>query len=463
MSIPLEKPFLSVWRRRKAILLYNPVMHNRFNRIWAIPVSILLLIGVYFLPPVHSRLAWRLDNLSAQIKYFFNPPDEAVFQPSGVSQLTIETVIGTVRAEYQLTLTPPAVTGTATPKPGPTARPTITSTPLPASVILAGVKYEDQHNRWNYCGPANFSMALRFWGWDGNRDVIGKVIKPSDKDRNVMPYELTDYVADHVEGISTVQRYGGDVDMLKRFLAAGLPVVVEKGYYERDYTGKVGWMGHYLFVTGYDDAKGEMLVQDTYNDGPNFHVKYKEFEDGWRAFNYVFVVAFPSERESEVMTLLGTLANEEQANRHALTVAQRESQSLTGIDRYFAWFNAGTSHIALLEYVDAATAYDYAFNLYANLEETDTTRPYRMMWYQTGPYWAYYYSTRYADVINLATTTLEDTIAKPELEESLLWRGRAFYMAGKTQLAIDDYRAALVIHPKWEPAIQALQDLGVQP
>jgi tetratricopeptide (TPR) repeat protein len=293
--------------------------------------------------------------------------------------------------------------------------------------------------------------------------VIGKVIKPSDKDKNVMPYELTDYVAENVEGISTVLRYGGDVDMLKRLLAAGFPVVVEKGYYERDYTGKIGWMGHYLFVTGYDDSKGEMLVQDTYNDGPNFHVKYKEFENGWRAFNYVFVVAFPSERETEVMTLLGTLANEEQANRQALKVAQLESQSLTGIDRYFAWFNVGTSHIALLEYVDAATAYDYAFNLYANLEENDTTRPYRMMWYQTGPYWAYYYSARYSDVINLATTTLEDTIAKPELEESLLWRGRAYYMAGKTQLAIDDYRAALVIHPKWTPAIQALQDLGVQP
>ena len=112
-------------------------MHNRFNRIWAIPISILLLIGIYFLPPVHSRLAWRLDNLTAQIKYFFNPPDEAVFQPSGTSQLTIETVIGTVRAEYQLTLTPPAAAETATPKPGPTARPTVTPTPLPASVILS--------------------------------------------------------------------------------------------------------------------------------------------------------------------------------------------------------------------------------------------------------------------------------------------------------------------------------------
>jgi tetratricopeptide (TPR) repeat protein len=123
----------------------------------------------------------------------------------------------------------------------------------------------------------------------------------------------------------------------------------------------------------------------------------------------------------------------------------------------------GTSHVALREYVDAAAAYDNAFSIYNGLDSNSTTRPYRMMWYQTGPYFAYFYSNRYADVINLATTTLEDTIASPDLEESLLWRGRAYYMAGQTNLAVKDYRAALIVHPKWQPALQALQDLGIQP
>ncbi|MFZ5821228.1 MAG: tetratricopeptide repeat protein [Chloroflexota bacterium] len=49
------------------------------------------------------------------------------------------------------------------------------------------------------------------------------------------------------------------------------------------------------------------------------------------------------------------------------------------------------------------------------------------------------------------------------LEESLVWRGRAYYMAGKTEAAIADYRAALKVHPNWPPAVQALRDLGVQP
>ncbi len=49
------------------------------------------------------------------------------------------------------------------------------------------------------------------------------------------------------------------------------------------------------------------------------------------------------------------------------------------------------------------------------------------------------------------------------LEESLLWRGRAYYMSGNTQAAVDDYRAALKVHVNWIPAVQALQDLGLQP
>jgi tetratricopeptide (TPR) repeat protein len=49
------------------------------------------------------------------------------------------------------------------------------------------------------------------------------------------------------------------------------------------------------------------------------------------------------------------------------------------------------------------------------------------------------------------------------LEESLYWRGMAYYMAGQTELAVEDYRNALKVHPKWIPATQALQDLGVQP
>jgi hypothetical protein len=439
-------------------------MQNRFKRVWVIPISILIIVGLYYVPPVHSRLAWRLESLRTRIRYMVKPPEEAVFQPAQQTQLDI--AVTKMIQTLQASLTPQA---TLTPAPGATLQPTVTTTPLPATVILQGIKYEHQHGRLNYCGPANFSMALTYWGWSGNRDVIGKAVKPSDKDKNVMPYELQDYITDNVPGMSSVVRYGGDINLLKRLISAGFPVVVEKGIYEVDVNGKYGWMGHYAFVTGYDDTLGDIIYQDTYqpdpvkNPGPNRHIKYSTFLEGWRAFDYVFVVVYPVDKENQVLSLLGTYANEEWASQHALSIAQAESQSLTDIDRFFAWFNVGTSHIALLQYADAAIAYDYAFNVYANLDPNDSVRPYRMMWYQTGPYKAYYYTNRFADVINLANTTLNDTIAEPVLEESLYWRGQAYYMAGKTDLAANDYRAALKIHPNWIPATQALQDLGLQP
>jgi hypothetical protein len=440
-------------------------MQYRFNRVWAVPIAILILIGLYYVPPIHSRLSWRLESLRTQIRYMVKPPEEAVFQPNQQTQLDV--AVTKMMQTLQATITPVPI-GSASGAATAVSMPTITATPLPATVMLDEVKYEHQHGRLNYCGPANFSMALTYWGWDGDRDVIGKAVKPVDKDKNVMPYELQDYIIDNVTGMSSVVRYGGDIEMLKRLVAAGFPVVVEKGIYELDVNGKYGWMGHYAFVTGYDDNQDLIIYQDTYQPagsepGQNRKIKTSTFIEGWRAFNYVFVVVYPGDKEGEVLNLLGPLADEQWANQHALSVAQAEAQSLSDIDQFFAWFNVGTSHISLFQYADAAIAYDYAFSIYADLDTNDSVRPYRMMWYQTGPYKAYFYTNRFADVISLADTTLNDTIAEPVLEESLYWRGRAYYMAGQTDLAVKDYRAALSVHPKWVVATQALQDLGIQP
>jgi tetratricopeptide (TPR) repeat protein len=446
-----------------------------FNKYWLIPLAmafiVVLAVGVYNLPPVHSRLAWRVDELRTKIIYFFNPPDEAVFQPSGETALTVETAIATTRAEFLLTLTP-QITPTFTPTPGPTVTPTVTSAPLPGSAILPGVIYVDQHGRNNYCGPSNLTMALNFWGWKGDRDDVAKVVKPGTgnpresfidqgkPDKNVMPYERVDFVNQNTE-YRALMRYGGDQNLLKRLIAAGFPVIVEKGEYAFD-GQTISWMGHYLFTTGYDDSRGGFIVQDALVGKDQFS-DYAAHLDGWREFNYLFIVTYPVDRENEVMALLGSWVDEKWASQHALELAQKDIQTLNGDNLYFAWFSKGTSHVALQQYVDAANAYDKAFSIYANWNGKKEDRPYRMLWYQTGPYFAYYYSARYQDVISLADTTLNDTIAKPTLEESLLWRGRAYYMSGDTQSAVDDYRAALKVHVNWLPALQALQDLGLQP
>ncbi len=446
-------------------------MQNRFRHIWLIPTLILLGVGVFFLPPVYSRAMPRLEGWVSNLKYLINPPDEAIFQPQQGSP--VDLAVTQMMQTFAATLTPEA---TLTPTRGPTLTPTITPTPLPASVKLEGFRYEDQKNRWNYCGPANLSMALNFWGWDGNRDTVAKAIKPGVQDPkldfiqqgrsdvNVMPYELVDFVNDETE-FRALSRLGGNIELTKALLAAGFPIIAEKGYYEKDYAGKIAWLGHYQFVTGYDDARGELIVQDTWNDGPNFRIPYDKFMEGeaWLSFDNIFIVVYPPEREGEVLDVLGPYADANWASRHALGIAENHIRNMSGIDLFFAWFAKGSSHVALQEYVDAATAYDQAFTVYNEIGKDDKQRPYRIMWYQTGPYWAYFYAGRYQDVVNLANVTLTETISKPTLEESIYWRGRAKYMLGDTQAAIDDFRETLRLHPNWPPAIQAMQDLGIQP
>jgi len=394
--------------------------------------------------------------------YALNPPEEAVFIPQEQDeQVILSTVTVTPPAPTPTTTVSPTNEGpTNTPAPSPTA--TITATPLPESVVLEGIKYEDQHHRWNYCGPANLSMALTYWGWDGNRDVVGEYVKPSDKDKNVMPYEMQDFVETQTEGMGAMVRMGADIELIKRMLAAGFPVVAEKGYYEYDYTGQLGWLGHYQFVNGYDDNQGVFIVQDTYVDGgQNFRISYEEFEEGWRSFNYPLLVVYPEEQINEVLAALGPWADPTWANQHALEIAQAEVQSLEGIDQFFALFNQGTSHVNLLQYVDAGAAFDRAFGLYAELAD-DEQRPYRIVWYQTSPYWAYYYSGRYQDVINLADTTLNDTISEPVLEESFYWRALAREALGDLQGAIDDFRQSVNLNPNFGPGWDQLARLGVE-
>ncbi len=113
----------------------------------------------------------------------------------------------------------------------------------------------------------------------------------------------------------------------------------------------------------------------------------------------------------------------------------------------------------LLDYAGAASAYDQAFALYPSLPQKE--RPWRMMWYQTGPYWAYYYTGRYQDVVDLATKTL-DNMSDPVLEESYYWRGLAYDALGDRQKAVEDLRMSHTGHPEFPPAIEQLRQLGVE-
>jgi hypothetical protein len=415
------------------------------------PSILLLGLLTYNLPPVKNRLAWRLDELRAQIKYALAPPEQAIFVPQQQGEtdpLPLPQVHNATPSPSPTQL-PPVQSAT----PPPTLPPTVTPTLLPDSVRLTGIRHEYQG--WNNCGPATLAMALSYWGWQRDQYEIAPITKPNPRDKNVMPYELVDYVESETL-FKVVSRAGGKIELLKRFLAARLPVIVEKGFEGPDFEG---WMGHYVLVTGYEDASRSFTLQDTYY-GPDQTMTFEELESYWRAFNFTYLVVYPAEREAEVLFILGPQADKSYNDQSAAQKASDEIVALSGRDRYFAWFNRGTGLVALQDYAGAAAAYDEAFALYPSISEKE--RPWRMMWYQTGPYWAYFYTGRYLDVIDLATTTL-DAMSEPVLEESYYWRALAREAIGDVEGAIEDFQASLKHHPGLEPGIEQLRRLGVEP
>lgn len=420
--------------------------------------GILLVAGCASLaiPSVRDTVLWHANEWIIRLRYAVNPPEKQVFVP----QASVDEIVRATQTAMaaSVTSTPePSATATLAPE-QPTVSPTSTPTPLPGQALLSGVKYFDQHGLWNYCAPSNLAMALSYWGWSGDRTDVGKSVKPFEKDKNVMPYELADYVQSETS-LSAVVRSGGSLSLIKMLIAGGFPVLIEKGAYMQDISGKISWMGHYAVVNGYDDAAQKFTTQDSFYQA-DYPVNYADLERGWRAFNFVFIVVYPPEREGELMTLLGTHADSTQALQAALQRSSEEIYSLEGPDRFMAWFNRGTSLVGLQDYLGAAGAYDEAFRVYAELPEKD--RPWRMLWYQTGPYFAYYYSGRYSDVETLATQTL-DAASEPYIEENFYWRAMARRAMGNPNGAVEDLRKSLEYHPGFQPSVAALAEMGVSP
>lgn len=419
--------------------------------------TLVILAGVILaLPPVWSRVSYYANKIYTEIYYKINPPQEVIFNPQ---QTTPDFIATAVQQTVQ------AAQPQSTPEPTKTA--TTTPIPLPAAVYLQGVEPEAQ--MWNNCGPATLSMALSYWKWSGDQEDTAALLKPNPRDKNVMPYEMVDFVNNHTE-LRALIRMGGDLYALKSLLSAGFPVLVEKGF-EPENLAKEGWMGHYNLVIGYDENTRAFTTQDSYllalkkyeerAGTKGFEVTYDDMLKNWRAFNSIFIVIYPPEYENDVLNALGPLADETSAFQAAYEQAVADSASLSDArDRYFAFYNVGTSLVKLQDYEGAAAAYDTAFSIYPSIDEV--SRPFRMLWYQTGPYYAYYYSARYQDVINLATTTL-DAESEHILEESYHWRALAKEALGNREAAISDLRSALRVHPGFGPSFEQLLAFGETP
>lgn len=410
-----------------------------------------------FLPP--APVAIGAEALIAVDEPTPMPTPTLVAAVTVVSALTEEDVVPTTPVESERSET--VIDAFASAEIAPTETTTTTdateatATDIPRFHRLSSVTYHKQD--WNNCGPATLAMGLSALGLEITQYDTASFLKPSYEDRNVTPIEMAEYVEGYTD-LRALNRVNGNIDTLKRLVASDFPVIIEVGDRAPSEVAWIDsepgvayrdWWGHYLLAAGYDDDLQELWVydsliwdietEDNTSDGRSY--SYEDLLTFWPQFNGSYVVLYPPEREAEVATILGDDFDLVTMWNRALERNQRALQNQP--DNAFLWFNVGTAFNSLGRHEEAATAFDKARVI---------GLPWRMLWYQFGPYEAYFNTGQYQQIIVLADATLS---ARPYFEESFFWRGMAKQALGDINSARVDYDAAINFNPNFTPAVEA--------
>lgn len=447
-------------QKRKIVILVPILLIGVF--IWQAPNILKAIPSRYvaaYLPEPIQALAVRehveaLPTAPSQVdagSLLSNTEDSSTLAQLEATQTALPEPMIEEETEVAQDSTPvPSPTSTPSPTPPP---PTATPVPIPESARLNYIGHIFQD--WNNCGPATLAMALSYFQFYPTQSETASVLKPNPEDRNVSPHEMAAYVNEQTE-FSAVNRTNGTLDKLKLLLANGIPVIIELGIDPPGEYAWLEWYGHYLLVVAYDEAQGQVWVYDSWfgtsevpgeNANPDGRiVKYDELNSYWQQFNYNYIALYRPEEEAAVQEIIGQDMDDAYMWQQSLIRVQTLLN--TEPEDAFLWFNLGTIYNALGQYDKAAAAYDQARNI---------GLPWRMLWYQFGPYEAYYEVGRYEDVILLADTTLND---RPYFEESYYYKGLALAAMGNTNEAQDNFEKAVRFNPNYAPAVEALAQLA---
>ncbi len=387
----------------------------------------LLAILILQIPAVGLAVSWRYEKFNLYVKNVIDPPGPA---PTALP-VTPRPSTNTPQAT--------AISATSTAMSVPTS----TSEPLPAQVSLVSPAWEKQTP--NNCGPATLSMALHMYGWEGDQADIADQIKPILQDRNVNPEEMAYYIRNFAGWLRTEYRVAGNIELLKKLIAARYPVIIE-GVTDLDPNDALGpnddlWAAHYLLLTGYDDATQTFTIQDSYH-AADLKISYAQLEAEWKPFNYLYMLIYLPEEEEEIKSILGPDWDPDQNRQRALAIA--EADTVADPNDAYAWFNLGSNLVYFERYDEAGLAYDRA---------REISLPLRMFRYQFGPFIAYFQSNRNADLLVLTDYARGVTEMS---EETWLWYGWGLYRKDDFDGARAAWNKALSIHPGYTDAEYAL-------
>ena len=113
---------------------------------------------------------------------------------------------------------------------------------------------------FNNCAPAALSMVLSYYGIWKSQETLADELRPYhnrrgiNDDKSTPPQELAEKSQEY--GLVAYYRPNGTIELIKRFIANSLPVIVRTRLdVEHDYA-------HYRVIKGYNDIARQIIQDD---------------------------------------------------------------------------------------------------------------------------------------------------------------------------------------------------------
>lgn len=263
---------------------------------------------------------------------------------------------------------------------------------IPAEYVKLNNPYH-VFQTFNNCGPATLAMALNFWGVNKTQEELGKLMRPyqniqgDNDDKTIFTSEFVRWAEEYK--LMALSRPNGDIELIKKLTANGIPVVVKTWLHPGED------IGHFRLVLGYDDNAQAIWQDDSY-EGKNKKISYWDFLNMWQAFNYNYVVVYPSHKAEIVKAILGEEWIEQKSWENALTRASKE-EDLDSTNPY-PLFNQTTAYYHIGQYEKSVEMF----------EKVKARLPRRMLWYQIEPIQAYQNLNNYDQVFEISNNILEN-------------------------------------------------------
>lgn len=318
-----------------------------------------------------------------------------------------------------------------------------TPTPLP-SIPASKIIQNDYHmfQSFNNCAPAALAMAMSFSGVYVSQEKLADSLRPyhnsiGDNDDKSTPAPEMALEAEKY-GLVSYFRADGDIDLVKQFIANGIPVTV-RALFKRgeDYA-------HYRVIKGYDDTTQELIQDDGY-DGKNIRFSYKHFKEMWQPYNYAYLIVVTPENKKIVEQIMGDELDPKVAWQHAVTTAENELADNPGsvearfnlsVALYYSGDNAG----AIREY-----------------EKVEPRLGQHVIWYQIEPIQAYFNVGKYDRVIELADSILNNR--NRAFTELYILKGNVYKAQGNLAKAKVEYENAVLYNKNSKEAKEALASI----